>query len=98
MVGVKEQLEKKQLNKKQPKKKQLEKKHLKKKLEKKQLEIVQIPIGKLTSLKTFRGQTNAPMIVNVMEGERVVQVVGVKENREIDIHIYIVIYKIRNKF
>jgi len=42
-------------------------------------------IGKLTSLKTFRGQANAPMIVNVMEGERVVYMVGVKENRGLKI-------------
>ena len=49
---------------------------------KEQLEIIQIPIGKLTSLKTFWGQTNALMIVNVMERERVVQMVGVKEQLE----------------
>ena len=69
---------------------------------KEQLKIIQIPIGKLTSLKTFWGQTNALMIVNVMEWERVADMVGVEENREIDIHIYIyiyiVIYNIRNKF
>ena len=53
----------------------------------------------LTSLKTFGGQANATMIVSVMEGENVVIMVGVKsDDREFDIHIYIVIYKIRNKF